>query len=122
MKDIMEYDTTKATCFNNIYKVYCNSDIFVVTHEESMGLSTLECSMAGCLIVMPKGYIKKEFQKNLHCVQVENDNYEWDDIISKINQKKSINNVSKFTYKRGVKKVFDVLSKYNVNQDISSIN
>lgn len=70
------------------YSEYNHADIFFVTHPESMGLSVIECAMAGCLVVTPKGYINTEFLSGLNYVEFDN-TIEWDLILSKLNPKLS---------------------------------
>ncbi len=87
----------------NAYDEYNHADIFFVTHPESMGLSVIECAMAGCLVVTPKSYINAEFLAGLNYVEFDGDStnkLDWGSIISKLNPK--------FTRKLALKKSWDV--------------
>ena len=76
----------KATSFKNIYAIYRTSDIFCVTYEEALGLSCVECNQAGCKVVSPDNYIKKElYGEHLDIIYVKNNDYDWDNIISNLN-------------------------------------
>ena len=111
--DVSDYDRREATSFKNIYPIYETSSIFVVTHEECMGLSTLECNMAGCKVVIPKDYIKTCFSNNLDFVDF-NPNYDkekkieinWGTIIKNINPEKTRNTVKHLTFYNAINKIF----------------
>lgn len=113
IEDVSNYDRREATSFKNIYPIYATSSIFVVTHEECMGISTLECNMAGCKVVMPKNYIKSCFSNNLDCISFE-PNYDnnksivvdWKNIIDKIDPIKTRNTVKHLTFYNAVNKIF----------------
>jgi hypothetical protein len=71
-------------------KEYSSSDIFVVTHPESMGLSVIESAMSGCLILSPKNFIKKTLLGPLHHLEFDEEfDVPWDNAISLINHTKS---------------------------------
>ena len=70
------------------YNEYNRANIFFVTHPESMGMSVIESSMAGCLIVAPKNYIKPEFLRDLNYVEYD-DKLDFKLILDKINPKLS---------------------------------
>lgn len=93
------------------YHEYNKADIFFVTHPESMGLSVIECAMAGCLIVSPKNYIKPEFLANINHIEFENI-LDWSQILKKINFKKSRKLALNKTWSIFYNKMFTQINKY----------
>jgi hypothetical protein len=87
------------------YKEYNKSDIFVVTHPESMGLSVIECAMAGCLIVTPKNYIKQCFLDGLNYYEFEKQ-IDWSTVLRKLNSKTSRGLALKKTWTQMYKSMF----------------
>lgn len=72
----------------NAYDEYNHADIFFVTHPESMGMSVIESAMSGCLIAIPKDYIKSDFLSGINYVEFT-DTIDWKLILSKLNAKLS---------------------------------
>jgi hypothetical protein len=61
------------------------SDIFVVTHGESMGLPVLESAMAGALVVAGRGFIKPELLRSLGHYEYDRvDEIDWDRLSSEL--------------------------------------
>jgi hypothetical protein len=52
--------------YPEVCREYRRADIFFVTKPESMGLSILECAMAGALIVYPRGYANSYLMEPLN--------------------------------------------------------
>lgn len=52
---------------------YGKADVFMVTHPESVGLTALECAMAGALVVSPKGYIGADLISTIRHISFERD-------------------------------------------------
>ena len=103
------YIRSSALPYTEAVNMYNQAQIFFVTHPESLGLSVLEASMAGALIVTPKGYINKGLTKDLVVVEYENkipfdevefvlDNFNPVYISSFANQFNYLNWVEKFLY------------------------
>lgn len=123
LEDAAEYNRHKATSFKNIYKIYNTSSIFFVTHEECMGISTLECNMAGCLVIHPKNYIKDCFSKLLTKKEFQPvDDYKkielnMDEIIQNINHKKIKMRAHRLNYYNSVDKIFSkiIFKNYKKN-------
>lgn len=114
LDDLGNYNRLKATSFKNIYKIYRSSSIFFVTHEECMGLSTLECNMAGCLVIHPSGYIKKEFSKYLDKIVFDPNkdfNLDMSEIIKNLNYKKTKMKAHKNNFYNAVTKILNYLYK-----------
>ncbi len=63
---IDEFTQGAAVDFRTIFKFYNEAHIYIVTHPESFGQSTIECAASGGLIVQPNGYIKNEIISKLH--------------------------------------------------------
>jgi len=49
---------------------YAKTHIFIVTHPESVGLTALECAMAGALVVSPAGYIPADRLMTIRHVEI----------------------------------------------------
>ena len=117
-EDISNYSRLKATSFKNIYPIYMSSSLFIVTHEECMGMSTLECNMAGCKVVMPKNFIKSCFSKFLDKIvfepilpQDKNNLKEkldinWNKILLNLNPIKTREKVLKYNYYNAIDNIF----------------
>lgn len=106
IEDAEHYDRLKATSFKNIYKIYCSSDIFCVTHEEALGLSCVECNQAGCKVVSPDGYIKHIYGDKLDIEYIKEDNYDWDRIIYSLNHDKTKRKVRHQTFQKALSYIF----------------
>lgn len=112
LKDIDDYDRKTATSYKNIYEIYKTSSIFAVTHEECMGISTLECNMAGCYVVMPNDYIKPEFSKYLDFSNLNNiEEFNWDELITKLNPEKTRKKVLHLTFENAIDKIYNKFIK-----------
>ncbi len=93
--------------FREIYKYYNEAHIYVVTHPEAMGLTTIECGCAGAMVVQPVGFIKNEIISNLHHFDIANiESIDWNEIIEKIDINKSISMAKFFLYKNAVVKLY----------------
>jgi len=106
IEDVKHYERLKATSFKNIYKVYCSSDIFCVTHEEALGLSCVECNQAGCKVVSPDGYIKHIYGSKLDIEYIKEDKYDWEQIIYSLNTQKTKIKVRHQTYQKALSYIF----------------
>lgn len=104
---ITDFRHGSAMDFREIYKYYNEAHIYVVTHPESFGLSTIESAASGSLIVQPEGYIKPELIKKMHHYTVRDiNNINWDEIISRINIDKSRKMAERFQYKNMVQTLY----------------
>jgi hypothetical protein len=106
LDDAKHYDRLKATSFKNIYKIYCKSDMFIVTHPEALGLSCVECNQAGCKVISPDGFIKPEFGKFLDIVYVKDKDWKWEDIINSLDNKKTKFKVRHLTFQKALSYIF----------------
>lgn len=119
---IDEFRQAAAIDFREIYNYYNEAHIYVVTHQESFGLTTIECASSGALIVQPAGYIKKEIINRLHHVSVKDvEQINWDDIIKQINIPKSIKKARRFLYSKAVGKVHNYMTKNYNKPDIVEV-
>jgi len=64
------------------------SDIYFVTHGESVGLNALEAAMAGALVISPEGFIQDDLLKKLHHVKFEK-TLDWSQVLEVIDPEKS---------------------------------
>jgi len=108
---IGEYQQNKGLNYFEAVKLYNSTDIFFVTHPESMGLVVLECAMAGALVVAPGGYIKNELLKPLYNVSLPNkeENVEINMmyILSRIDHKLSRERALRFNWSKSVDRIVD---------------
>ena len=111
-EDISEYNRHKATSFKKIFEVYRSASLFFVTHPECMGLSTLECNMAGCKVVIPKDFIKDCFSKHLDKIifdpieKGEELILDFNEILRNLNPAKTHRIAHKKNYYNSVDKIF----------------
>lgn len=90
-KEFIEYDgaaVAKYTRWPVPYMQCCleysKANIFFVTHHESCGLSALEASMAGALVVAPEGFINPDRSKTIRMLEYSGA-MPWDKIMASIN-------------------------------------
>ena len=102
--------------FKDCCKEYNRSHIFIVTHEESLGLSVIEAAMAGALILVPNdpnkrgSCIKPWLIKPLNHVMFNpNDGIPWNSIIKNNNIFNNRKRALKFNYKNVTKKMIEYL-------------
>jgi hypothetical protein len=67
--------------FPEACREYRRADIFFVTKRESMGLSMIECAMAGALVVLPAGYANRALLDPLNHV-TWNEVIDFDDVMA----------------------------------------
>lgn len=99
----------QSTCmdFREIYKYYNEAHIYVVTHPEALGVTTIECGCAGAMVVQPSGFIKNEIIGNLYHYDIMDlEAIDWDEIIKKIDIEKSISMAKYFLYKNAITKLY----------------
>lgn len=89
--------------FSDYANLIKKSDIFVVTHPESVGLSALEAAMGGCLVLSPKNYIPTELLTTIEYKWIDVNNLNWDDIIPCIDHKKQKNRAVKHDFSSMIK-------------------
>lgn len=92
---------------------YSRTDIFIVTHKECMGLSVLESAMSGAIVLVPKGYIKDELLTKVHHIVFE-DTINWDEVLEKINKKKSRKAVMEYDITHFVNKILTVMKRDDI--------
>ncbi len=96
-----------AVPFSNVANAYNEADIFVNTHIECMGLTNLECAMAGALVLTFPGYLKDEFRNQLHHYVVnDSDNFDWNGIFSSLNPELSRQKVINCTYENNINHIY----------------
>jgi hypothetical protein len=92
---------------------YNKSDIFIVTHLESLGVSVIENNMAGTLPVIPKGYIKDCLLSSITSVIYESDTIPWEEVIANVDCNKIRNKALKHTWEKKVEIIHDTLINYD---------
>ncbi|XWV25460.1 hypothetical protein QJ856_gp0300 [Tupanvirus deep ocean] len=98
--------------FREIYKHYNEAHIYVVTHPECLGLTTIECGCAGAMVVQPNGYIKREIINNLYHYNIMDINkINWAEIIQNINIGKAIAMSKTFLYQNTVERLYQYMVK-----------
>ena len=85
--------------YDEACEIYNKSHVFIVTHQESLGYSVIECAMAGALIVSFGNFINKNYLNNFHNIIFDNiEDFNWDTIIENIDVQKSRKMAEKFTW------------------------
>lgn len=81
--------------FDKACEEYSKAHIFMVTHPESVGLSTLETCMAGALPLIPEGFIAKELLRTIRHLEYKT-SINWVEVLREINvnasRKKALEN------------------------------
>ena len=87
------------------------TDIFVVTHGESMGLPVLENAMAGALVVTREGFVKPDLLRSLahHEYQIVEE-IDWDALVRRLDPAKFRRRASQFTWAHTAQRMLDTLS------------
>ena len=87
------------------------TDIFVVTHGESMGLPVLENAMAGALIVAHQGFVKPELLRSLeHHEYSRVELIDWDSLVERIHPVKARRRASHFTWSQVAQRMLDTFT------------
>lgn len=87
------------------------TDIFVVTHGESMGLPVLENAMAGALVVAHEGFVKPELLRSLaHHEYRSVEQLDWDFLVGRLNPARFRRRASHFTWARVAERMLDAFS------------
>lgn len=87
------------------------TDIFVVTHGESMGLPVLENAMAGALIVARSGFVKPELLRSLaHHEYDRVENIDWDSLTAHLNPARFRRRASHFTWGQVAERMLDAFA------------
>lgn len=90
---------------------YSKSNIFFVTHHESCGLSALEASMAGALVVAPKGFINPDRAKTIRMVEYTGP-IPWKEIMSKLDVKASRDQAKNNSWDKSAGKIINWFEKH----------
>ena len=87
------------------------TDIFVVTHGESMGLPVLENAMAGALILSREGFVKPELLRPLSHYEYQRvEQIDWDGLVERLDPVRSRRRASHFTWAEVAERILDALS------------
>lgn len=108
-----KYTQNNGLSYTEACVEYSRTDIFIVTHKECMGLSVLESAMSGAIVLVPKGYIKEELLRGIHHVVFE-DTINWDEVLEKMNKKKSRRMVLEHDITNFVNKIITVMKRDEV--------
>jgi hypothetical protein len=87
-----------------VCKEYRKADLFIVTHPESLGMSTIECAMTGSLILCPEGYISNDRINLLNHIKFNDkiDDNIWDNIFNNLNIQDNKERVRNYTWKNAI--------------------
>lgn len=98
--------------FKDACDEYNKTNIFIVTHNESLGLSVIEAAMAGALILIPNDSIKPWLVNDLNCIKFDaKKGIPWKDVMKKLNPEESRRLALKYNYKDVENKMFNYLIK-----------
>lgn len=87
------------------------TDIFVVTHGESMGLPVLENAMAGALVVAHRGFVKPELLRSLEHHEYDRvEDIDWDSLVARLNPAKFRRRAKHFTWGRVAERILDTFN------------
>jgi hypothetical protein len=87
------------------------TDIFVVTHGESMGLPVLENAMAGALVVAHEGFVKPELLRSLaHHEYRSVEQIDWDSLAARLNPARFRRRASHFTWAQVAQRMLDAFA------------
>src|SRR5574343_9354 len=84
-KSIDQYDRTKIIPITDLAKHYGHSDIFIVTHPESLGLVVLETALCGSLVVCKEGFVSKDRLNTINHISY-NKSIDWQTVLTSIDQ------------------------------------
>lgn len=96
-----------AVPYSNIVKYYNECDIFINTHYESMGLTVLECSMSGALVLTFKDFLIDEFRKKVYNLIIDENNINWEHIFSNINHEYARKMVLNYNYENNINYIYE---------------
>ena len=87
------------------------SNIYLVTHSESLGLEVLESAMAGCFIVYKREFIKEELLHDIDHFTYDNiDEVDFDVIRKLINSDEHRKSVLKYSWERLCDRIYELFS------------
>lgn len=87
------------------------TDIFVVTHGESMGLPVLENAMAGALVLAHEGFVKPDLLRSLaHREYTNVDQIDWDGLVEQLHPQKFRRRASHFTWANTAQRMLDTFA------------
>lgn len=87
------------------------TDIFVVTHGESMGLPVLENAMAGALVVAHKGFVKPELLRSLAHHEYEKvELIDWDSLVERLSPGRFRRRASHFNWTQAAERMIDTFT------------
>ena len=110
--EIDNYDPhSNNISFTEISKEYGKAHIFMVTHPESLGLTALECAMAGALILSPKGFIHKDRLRTVRHYEYKK-HIDWDLVLKLINVKKSREVAKMNNWSEVANKIIEAINKF----------
>jgi len=105
----------KGVAYIDMAKELNMTDIYFVTHGESVGLNALEAAMSGALVISPIGFMKKNLINSLYSYEFER-TLDWVDILQKLDTKKSREIALKFDWEIIVKKMLNILQEKQVEK------
>lgn len=76
--------TANTINYDEIVQEMNGSHLFMVTHKESLGLCVIESAMAGCLPVIPSGFVPPDRTETVRCFTYENV-IDWKSVLGSIN-------------------------------------
>jgi hypothetical protein len=91
------------------------SHVFMVTHNESVGLCVLEAAMSGCAVFIPKGTIAQDLVNCIQCTEFTN-SVNWDNLSSKVNPELNSLYVQKFNWQSVAHNIVRGLISFNKRQ------
>ena len=103
------------TDYEKLCDKYRKTDIFVVTHPESIGMTVIDAAMCGALILAPKGYIKPQYLNTVYHMEFSRvSDIDWVRVIDKVDHKKSRDMALKNSWESKIKIITNTIDNYRL--------
>ncbi len=95
---------------SELAEIYRKTDIYIVTHSETMGLSTLEAALAGALIVSPVGFVRSELLYPLDHIEFGH-SVDWQYALDRVDPSYSQILATEFSWNRLADRVLNAMDR-----------
>lgn len=104
------YDRTTSMPYPKACEEYKKADIFIVTHQESLGMSVLESAAAGAYVAVPEDCIEESILTNIRHVTFK-DKIPFDYILPLLSPQASIEPTLQYSWKKLTATMLKILEK-----------
>ena len=98
----------KGVPYIEMAKEMCRTDIYFVTHGETVGLNALEAAMAGALVAVPVGYIPESLISTIHHFEFDR-TINWTELLTSLDTKLSRAKAIEHDWGNVTKKILDTI-------------